>query len=498
MDIDTDMNNELMAHGYSNFAAGVFGSLPNYMTYSNSLLFAKSKGGGMASSLIVSFFTFVFFIFGPELAIYIPRCMAGTLLLHIGLDLFMEGVVDSYYYGYDRLEYGGIWLITITMTALGMTAGLCAGVLAALSVYAAQSITYMNPIRAQMPATTLLSSVWTRPASELAILNNERTGRSRILVVQLQGHLFFGNANQLTDTVKGLLTDSQGTGLEPLIVILDFTLVLGLDSSASHAVAKMNTAMHRRFDIAATVFVAGREGFPCEYALSEALSRQGDEEHLEELEDLTYSFSDMNSPKYRRNRICDNLDDALIFAEDVLIFRVDPSLLQRDRAIVEPTGYLAPEDERKLAVQQLANLFPKSDEITAAVKLLFSFFEREEYTVNQKLWEQGDASTCAKLLVRGELIAYSDCNAQTSVAAERVPTGNIVGELGLVQGLPRLSTLECTSEKAIMYSLSLESWKKIRKEHSYAAVYFEEIVIRYLANRAQHVTRIFDSRCLPV
>jgi Sulfate permease family len=37
------MNAELMAHGYSNFAAGACSGLANYMTYSNSLLFAKSK-----------------------------------------------------------------------------------------------------------------------------------------------------------------------------------------------------------------------------------------------------------------------------------------------------------------------------------------------------------------------------------------------------------------------------------------------------------------------
>jgi len=143
--------------------------------------------------------------------------MAGTLLLHVGLDLFLEGVVDSYG-SYDRLEYAGIWLITVTMTALGMTAGLIAGVFAALSVYAAQSIAYINPIREIMAATTLRSSVWTRPAKEMVILNDEQTGRSRVLVVLLQGHLFFGNINQLTDTVTEMLSKNQGTGHAPLIV----------------------------------------------------------------------------------------------------------------------------------------------------------------------------------------------------------------------------------------------------------------------------------------
>lgn len=34
------------------------------------------------------------FFVGPHIASYIPRCMAGTLLLHIGIDLILEGVYD--------------------------------------------------------------------------------------------------------------------------------------------------------------------------------------------------------------------------------------------------------------------------------------------------------------------------------------------------------------------------------------------------------------------
>ena len=264
--------------------------------------------------------------------------------------------------------------------------------------------------------------------------------------------------------------------------------------------AKLNSTMHSRFNVAATVFVAGSDGFPCEYALSEALSKQAYEGDVAELEGLGDSLASIGNRNFLRNRICENLDDALIFAEDVLIVRQDPSLLKRDREIVQPTGYLAPADERQLAVQQLANLFPRNDEVSSAVKLLFSFFVREEYSANQIVWKQGDESNCAKLIVRGDLIAYTEggANTSTSMAAERVPTGNIVGELGLVQGMSRLSTLECTSDRAVAYSLSLEKWEEIKKKHSFAALYFEEIVIRYLSMRAQHVTRIFETRCLPV
>lgn len=95
------------------------------------------------------------------------------------------------YHDYDNLEYTGIWAITIVMTVFGMTAALIAGVIAALSVYAALSITRSNPIREILSAKTLRSSVWTRPAAELAILNDDKSGRSRILVIQLHGHVSF-------------------------------------------------------------------------------------------------------------------------------------------------------------------------------------------------------------------------------------------------------------------------------------------------------------------
>lgn len=36
------------------------------------------------------------FFIGPLVASKIPRCMAGTLLVHVGVDLFLEGTYDTY------------------------------------------------------------------------------------------------------------------------------------------------------------------------------------------------------------------------------------------------------------------------------------------------------------------------------------------------------------------------------------------------------------------
>ena len=77
------------------------------MTYSISVLYYKSGGKSGTGQLALIVGTGLIFVFGMVSMPYIPRCMAGTLLLHIGIDLFLEGVYESYA-EYDAIEYGGV------------------------------------------------------------------------------------------------------------------------------------------------------------------------------------------------------------------------------------------------------------------------------------------------------------------------------------------------------------------------------------------------------
>ena len=123
-----------------------------------SMIYTKSGGRGKASSLAVAAGTTLLFFIGPDIASYLPRCMAGTLLLHCGLDLFSEGVYDSYG-NYDYLEYSGIWAIVIVMTMFGMEAALMAGAISALLTYAIQSVAYPKPIRCVGMPCNLATSI---------------------------------------------------------------------------------------------------------------------------------------------------------------------------------------------------------------------------------------------------------------------------------------------------------------------------------------------------
>jgi SulP family sulfate permease len=317
--------------------------------------------------------------------------------------------------------------------------------------------------------------------------------------------------------------------MAPLVVIVDFTLVLGMDSSAAHAVAKLKKITHRLFHVDLSIFVTGsdRGGFPCEFALSEALSPAA----AESIQQAAVHWNDVpatdsdhivhQSPKAVKRgsislsagtasikassrltqningTVCESLDDALKFAEDILIARENPSLhgSSGNSDLKEYTSInMTIQEEKYFGKKFMRELLPNTPNIEANIDIMLSHMVREEYTKDQILWEEGDNSTSLKLLVCGELVSVLE----DTGALEMVENGNIMGELGLVQGTSRLTTLICASEKAVLYSLSKVTWNMLQNEHHGISTLISGLVIRYLAHRVQHVNNRYFHTTLPV
>ena len=518
--VDVDMNQELVAHGISNMVAGAGGGLQNYLAYTQSVLYDKSGGTGRVSGLSVAAVTAVLFFVGPTIASHIPRCMAGTLLLHVGIDLFLEGVWDSYG-KFDLLEYSGIWLIVIVMSVYGMESAMVAGGIAAVSTYAVQNVAYLSPIRGVMPATTLRSSDWNRNAASEVILADSDMGRSRIFVVQLQGHLFFGNMAFFTDEMDELLSPpKQPKGNEigvideeekkvPLVLIIDFTLVLGIDSSAAHAIVKLKDTILKEYQIELCLFVSGSdEGFPTEFDLRDQLSTDPRQESAagspsEETSLLAAQNHDeeyQKASRYSGSRVCDSLDMALMEAEDALIARQNPSLVEQNDILSDCMlnvlcDELSPDEEKDEFVSAFMDLCT-NDIGGEDVLKMFASFQREVFHEGEIIWRQDDESNCVKLLILGQLIAELENEAGTT---EIVPKGSMIGELGLVNGNPRMSTVKCLSKEAVLFSLSRVAFDEMISTQPHLARYIDLICVNHLALRVQHVSnRIFETRCLPI
>ena len=386
------------------------------------------------------------------------------------------------------------------------------GAIAAVSTYTVQTVAYLDPVRGHMSATTLRSSRGNRGFMANSVLNSVESGRSRILVIQLQGHLFFGNVSQLNQSINEILKAQQSL-IKPFIVIVDFSLVLGIDSSAAQAIVKLKKVMLDTYHIKLCIFVPGSsDGFPCEYKLSSEI----DDNHIympletslldnvlysnasiEETAFMMHSLNKRENFKYEGSQICQTLDFALTLSENALVAWHDPNLLDNDIMIDEADdSELSEEDEKNAALFHLGKIFSRIDVSENDVELMFSFFEREVYTKDEMLWKQGSKSDCAKLLVSGKLIAMLENEAGT---CETVQVGRMVGELGLVAGINRMNSLFCLSDKCIVYSISKISFEKLANEKPKLARIMDLICIGYLADRVQHVSnRIFETRCLPI
>lgn len=334
---------------------------------------------------------------------------------------------------------------------------------------------------------------------------------------------------QLTDTIKHVLKEKHDYNESPIVVIVDFTLVVGMDSSAAHAVAKLKKIIHRLFHVEVSIFVtgSGRGGFPCEYALSEALSPEAASQVAAaglDYNQLTQPHTKNEagmSPQVQKGsisisrgshsvratqlltlkadgRVCESLDDALRFAEDILIAREDPTL-ECSTDFNELDDYAAInmtlEEEKFHAKRFFRELLPKSTgNMEKTIDILLSAMKREEVSQDDALWESGAESDSMKLLVCGELLSIIE----DTGASEVVKRGNIVGELGLVHGTKRLTTLLCSSEKAVLYSLSKAEFERMRKNKPEVTAAIDGVVIRYLAHRVQHVNNRYFHTTLPV
>jgi SulP family sulfate permease len=354
------------------------------------------------------------------------------------------------------------------------------------------------------------------------------------LIIQL----FFGNVAQLTDTIKDVLKEKHHENDVPVVVIVDFTLVVGMDSSAAHAIAKLKKIIHRLFHVEISIFVTGsdRGGFPCEFALSEALSgntagaathNHDDEDELAAASGIFHGKKDSQTgsicvkssfmaskmlTSQVHGRVCETLDEALKFAEDILIARQDPQHRFTTSTASCPAGNLILSNDAALSMSVeeetvLARIYWKdlvelpetgADAspafLSQSIDLLVSMMTREEYKQDNIIWEQGTESTCMKILVSGELLSVVD----ETGASESVARGNVVGELGLVHGTKRLTTLVCASPRAVLYNLDRSAWNRIRRDHPRVASLIDGLVIRYLAHRVQHVSNRYFHTTLPV
>ena len=315
-------------------------------------------------------------------------------------------------------------------------------------------------------------SRWRTPKAEAVLKKCTMT----IRVVQLQGHLFFGNATLLADEIEKLVNSADRLRF----VVLDFTLVVAIDSSAAETISKLYSIC-RKANVGLCYSRGSSDGFPCGFPLTQRL-RSCEQEGVDEEVDVestsrellqccsrcgatSFSANASNRKSHclacgyqrcfynsRRLFLSDNLDDGLAWCEDILIF--EDSEEGQSSAAAIPTASVP------LHLQQIHSLLEIEGESTSSLKQMMSFFVEESVSAGSVLWRQGDPSDRAVLLVMGQLRSALEDEVGTT---EAVLPGHLVGEFGLLNGQSRLGTLSAQTNSQLLV-LTKENLRRMRQQ----------------------------------
>ncbi len=422
---DADFDHELRAQGLANLAAGLVGGTPGLITNSYTLVARDAGGTGRACGVVVGLVTFLAMAGGAALIGLLPPFVLGGMLLMLGGRMFWTWGIAS-----RRQMHGREWLLTVVVIALAAVFGFLPALLFGLFGGCALLALTMSRlgIVERRYGVHQWPSTHQRSEDEMAVL--ARHG-PEALVMELAGFFFFGSAYQLYEEVRAAA--SAGVRL----LILDFSAVIGVDSSAVSIFSRSQNA-------------ARSEGIGL---ILSGLDREA-----------TALLSGAAAPWAMRAA---SIDEALEAAENALL-KVHRAEIP---AACGESGWFA----RALGDPALA-------------EALSGYLERSRRAAGEVLCRQGDPADSLLFVERGTVAVIVEGTGGARVRVRVYERHTVLGELGFFLGAARTATLE-VAEEAVIGTLDRVSFERLSGENPPLALALMRYLVVVQAERLTFATR---------
>ena len=228
---DLDFNHELQAAGIANMVAGLGGGIVGFQGLALSTLTHKVGAKSRLVGLFVSAVGVITLCWGSSVLSFVPKFVLGGLLLFLGLDFLMQWVYQTWF-KLPKTDYLMIILILVVIATAGFLEGVSIGLLLAVILFVV-SYSQIDATRTILSGANYHSNVARLPQEERSL----REQGQQIAILELQGFIFFGTANNLFNSIRQLLHRHRQQPLR--FLVLDFRLVSGIDSSAVFSFTKI-------------------------------------------------------------------------------------------------------------------------------------------------------------------------------------------------------------------------------------------------------------------
>jgi MFS superfamily sulfate permease-like transporter len=236
-----DPDRELLAFGLANILAGACAGLPVVFSRSRALAVLSTGGSSPRAALVASVVTALLFIGAAPLIGLLPLTVLAGLMLTVAatlVDGWTHALVVQLAAGKrtrDLVESLALVAVVCGATlAFGFVAGVGIGVV--LSMIALIRTLDRSLVRSRFTAATRPSRRLYPHAAELVL----RDARRRVALLQLEGAVFFGNADRLAGEAEAQAADGSCP-----VLILDLKRVTTIDASGAVALQRMASRLAR-------------------------------------------------------------------------------------------------------------------------------------------------------------------------------------------------------------------------------------------------------------
>ncbi len=439
-----DSNRELIGQGLGNIASGAIGGIPGAGTMGATLVNISGGASSRFSGMVEGVLALVAFLLLANFIAWIPVAGLAGILIVIGVRMIDR---NSLHYLKSRstiLDFAVIVAVIGTALTVSLIAASGVGIVLAVLLFIREQIGGSIIRRKLLGNETFSKRIRTHEEMEILTAHGDRAA-----IIELQGSLFFGTADQLYLSLEPELKTRD-------FLILDMRRIQTVDVTAAHLLEQVKDML------------AERKGFLIFSAIPQTLPSGRDMQQYFDQVGLIREDSPV--------RVFPSLDDALEWVED---------------RIIQETVCLR--DEGSALELQDIELFAGRKEQTLAA--LEQCMEKRSVAKGETIFSRGDAGDELFLIRRGAVRIVLPLSDRQSHHLGTFGRGAFFGEMAFLDGEARSANAVAFTDTEL-YVLSRRAFDKLAEEHKKLGLRLMEGIASVLASRLRYTNaelRVLES-----
>jgi SulP family sulfate permease len=434
---DLNPDHELQVMGLTNVINSVLGGFPGVHDVSDTALVDKIGGKDRLTGFVYAALVAAAILAGASFMELVPTFILGGLLVYVGL----EFLIDWVWKAKDDLplsDYVVVLIILVVIIFSDILQGVTFGFFIAIILFVI-NYSQLSVIKIETNASDHASNV-DRDLETRELLNKEG---NRVLILILQGFIFFGTADKLISAIRSRIMDKEGTRFD--FLVLDFHHVSQLDTSAIVTFTKLAQ-------------LSEQVGF-------HVMISSADESSIKQL--VRHGFFTLGEQAWERH-YKDQLDTAVDWCERRIL--ADLKLSGEDRVLDLPDVL------RRIAY------------VEQDVDLLTEYFVVENRRAGEYLFFAGDRGESLYFVGSGTVVVVMQSAGDQERILRKYKAGAVLGEMAIYTGDARTASVRI-EEDAQLFRLDKEAMDEMSRRFPASTAALHTYIVRLLAERLGRANR---------